>query len=82
MNNIFNYNDSINYLKSKLSNNYAQFAKDFMNYKSLSGENMFDYVHLDNYAIIDLSTIYNYDDYLQWVAKNNVSAKEFIIHKE
>ena len=81
MNPIFNYNDSINYLKQHFSNNYSIFVRDFINHKTSSGDNFFSYVKIDDYAVINLSTIYLLKEYLEWGKNNNFNITEFDISK-
>jgi len=73
---VFNYNDSISFLKNHFLDNYRSFIEDFINYKT-SGENFFSYVKIDNYAIVTITTIYNLDEYLDWARTNNLEIKEF-----
>ena len=77
MQTVFAFDNSINYLKEKFLNNYCNFVKDFINYKTSSGENFYSYVRIDDCAVFDLSTIYHLEEYLDWAKTNNFIVKEF-----
>ncbi len=79
MESIFNFDNSISFLKNKFGKDYCSFAKNFTKYKFRNGNNLFDYIKIDNYAIINLSTIYDYNHYIQWLNSNNLIAKEYDI---
>lgn len=78
---VFNYNNSLLFLKNKLGNNYPIFVKDFVQFKSTNAECVFGYAIIDNYAIVNVTKIYELQEYIDWLAKNEISVKNFDISK-
>ena len=74
----FNYDESLSYLKNKFNEKYYNFLTDFSNFKFTDHE-LISYCKIDNYAVLTISKIYNYDDFNNWIKENNIKIKEFDI---
>jgi hypothetical protein len=75
---IMNYDESIKYLKSIFTIEYSNFIKNFSDFKFNNAEN-FSYVKIDNYAVTNITTIYKYDDLINWAKNNNIKLIQFDI---
>ena len=75
---IMNYDESINYLKSKFTIEYSKFVENFTDFKFINVDK-FSYFKIDNYAVMNISTIYKYDDFINWVKNNDIKLIEFDI---
>ena len=75
---IMNYDESLTYLKSKFTIEYSEFIKNFSDFK-FNNAYYFSYFKIDNYAVTNITTIYNYDDLINWAKNNNIKLIEFDI---
>jgi len=75
---IINYHDSVNYIKSKFTINYSKFIEDFSNFKFNNAEYI-SFFKIDDYIITNISSIYNYNDFILWSKLNNIKVIEFDI---
>ena len=75
---IFDYNNSINFLKKKFGKNYTIFIKDFLEF-ALEFNALISYCKVDNYAVVNIDTIYNYNDLLLWSQNHSIKMSKFDI---
>ena len=73
---VMNYDESINYLKSKFTIDYSKFIEKFSNFKFTNVDSI-SYIKIDDYAVTNITTIYNFNDLISWSQKNNIRLIEF-----
>ena len=61
---VMNLRDSLNFIKSKFNIEYNNFTIDFANYKFINSGDVI-YFKIDNYVMTNVTTIYNYDDFVE-----------------
>ena len=72
----FNFDESIDFLKNKLSKDYNKIINNFLNYKKYD---IMSYFRIDDYIIFNFGKIYKYDKYIIFANYYNIKITEFII---